>query len=141
LVFHRAFDRVTDQLGALEELCELGFQRILTSGGAATASQGIVRIQQLATAAAGRIEILPGGGIRANNVMALLNCPEITQLHTSCSSQRQSEPAHRKMGAAGNTLPFSNATTSIVDDSEACLSADSSLLDDLLRVVRSTRPL
>jgi copper homeostasis protein CutC len=82
-VFHRAFEFVADQPSALEELIGLGFQRVLTSGGAATAAEGSAAIAKLVRAAAGRIEILPGGGIRPDNAMQLLNETGCRQVHGS----------------------------------------------------------
>ncbi|MDR2378151.1 MAG: copper homeostasis protein CutC [Bifidobacteriaceae bacterium] len=72
VTFHRAFDVVADRLTALAELVELGFVRVLTSGGAATARLGIAELSRLALAAAGRIEILAGGGVTAADVPALI---------------------------------------------------------------------
>ena len=71
-IFHRAFDRIRDQLAALETLMDLGFTRVLTSGGAPTALQGARKIRSFVQRAAGRIEILPAGGIRENNVEAVV---------------------------------------------------------------------
>jgi copper homeostasis protein CutC len=82
-VFHRAFDFLNDRFSALEELVGLGFQRVLTSGGEATAAEGSAAIAKLVRAAAGRIEILPGGGIRPDNVMQLLHETGCRQVHGS----------------------------------------------------------
>jgi copper homeostasis protein len=82
-VFHRAFDRVKDQMVALQTLMDLGFTRILTSGGAPTALSGARRIRQFVERAAGRIEILPAGGIRENNVEAVVLQTGCEQVHLS----------------------------------------------------------
>ena len=63
-VFHRAFDALPDPLDALERLIDLGFRRVLTSGGRGTALEGADTIRRLIERADGRIEILPGGGVR-----------------------------------------------------------------------------
>ncbi len=60
-VFHRAFDRTENLMRSLDQLIELGFSRVLTSGGAASAGGGIAMLATLNRHAAGRIEILPGG--------------------------------------------------------------------------------
>ncbi len=83
IVFHRAFDRIKDQVGALETLMDLGFTRVLTSGGAPTALAGARRIRALVERAAGRIEILPAGGIRENNVEAVVMQTGCEQVHLS----------------------------------------------------------
>lgn len=82
-VFHRAFDFLHDQPAALEELIELGFERVLTGGGAATAGEGAAEIARLVRRAGGRIDILPGGGIRPENVGELLRVTGCDQVHAS----------------------------------------------------------
>jgi copper homeostasis protein len=82
-VFHRAFDESSDQLRALETLIEMGITRVLTSGGAATALEGVARIRTLVERAAGRIEILPAGGIREENVEAVVKQTGCQQVHLS----------------------------------------------------------
>ena len=67
-VFHRAFDVVPDPLRALDELIDLGFTRVLTSGQQKTALEGSELIRGLGDRARGRIEVLPGAGVRAHNV-------------------------------------------------------------------------
>ena len=66
--FHRAFDFVPDKSAALETLIELGFNRLLTSGGAPTAKEGLAVIKQLVKQANGRIEIMAGSGINSQNI-------------------------------------------------------------------------
>ena len=82
-VFHRAFDRLPDQLEGLETLAGLGVTRVLTSGGAKTALEGADRIRALVERAAGRIEILPGGGIREYNVEEVVRRTGCDQVHLS----------------------------------------------------------
>jgi copper homeostasis protein len=80
-VFHRAFDALPDPFEALEILVELGFQRILTSGGRGTALQGVETLSRLQEQAAGRIEILPGGGVRRENAAEIVSRTGIRQVH------------------------------------------------------------
>lgn len=91
LVFHRAFDLTPDPFEGLETLISLRFTRILTSGGcaAATETAAIERIAALNERAAGRIEILPGSGIRADNVGALLQRTKSGQIHAACRERRR----------------------------------------------------
>jgi copper homeostasis protein len=71
--FHRAFDRLTDMKEGLEQIIQMGFQSILTSGGARTAREGINRLNELREQAAERICIMPGGGIRSENISSIKN--------------------------------------------------------------------
>lgn len=108
-VFHRAFDFLYDLPAALEELIELGFERVLTSGGAATAADGEATIAELVRRADGRIGILPGGGIRPNNVARLLAETRCDQVHASlrCVAHNQLLYDHpllgRQMGGGSAT--------------------------------------
>lgn len=85
-VFHRAFDCVPDRQTALNQLIELDFDRILTSGGAASAADAssIESLARLIDRAAGRIDILPGGGIRPENVTSIIKGTRCTSIHSSC---------------------------------------------------------
>ncbi len=84
VVFHRAFDRVTNPFEAIDELAARGFQRILTSGENAFKVNPIAQLKALVIHAAQRIGILPGGGIRAQNGALILNETGATELHASC---------------------------------------------------------
>jgi copper homeostasis protein len=81
LTFHKAFDVVRDQAEALETLVALGIARVLTSGGAATAWEGRARLATLGRQAAGRIVVMPGGGIVAAHAAALVAETGATELH------------------------------------------------------------
>ncbi|XAL98625.1 hypothetical protein OT109_13670 [Phycisphaeraceae bacterium D3-23] len=82
-VFHRAFDLTPAPMDAIETLIELGFCRVLTSGQASTAFAGAGTIGALTKKAAGRIELLPGGGVRPDNVAQLMQFTGCTQMHGS----------------------------------------------------------
>lgn len=88
-VFHRAFDRLEEPFSGLDELADLGFHRVLTSGGPPTALEGIATLRQLVEKASGRLEIVAAGGVRAGNAKALLDAG-LKQLHASCKAPFQS---------------------------------------------------
>jgi copper homeostasis protein len=81
---HRAFDLVPDMEAALETAIALGFSRILTSGGAATAVEGAARIAALVKQARGRISIMPGSGVTSANAGGLAALG-IKEIHGSCA--------------------------------------------------------
>ncbi len=85
LTLHRVIDIVDDPIAAIEAAVSLGFHRILTSGGAATAPQGAEGLQRLHDAARDRIEIMAGGGIKSSNLSELMAATTITSFHASCS--------------------------------------------------------
>lgn len=83
--FHRAFDVVKDLQAALETLRALGIQRVLTSGGAATAEEGIAVLRQLVAQAGESLTILPGGGVNRRNARRIIKETGATEIHGSCS--------------------------------------------------------
>lgn len=83
---HRAFDLVPEPLAALETAVALGFERILTSGGAVTAPEGLEALVRLHRAARGRIGIMPGSGLTPANIAPLLAALPVSEVHSSCSA-------------------------------------------------------
>ncbi|KAF7936844.1 hypothetical protein EAE99_002193 [Botrytis elliptica] len=71
--FHRAFDRIESARmnEELEVLIDLNFTSLLTSGGAPTSVEGVVQLRKLVQQAAGRIDIIVGGGVRSKNLEGL----------------------------------------------------------------------
>ncbi len=88
LVFHRAFDQLTNQLAAIEILIELGVDRILTSGGRPTAEAGLDRLCELNHRFGQFIEILPAGGITQSNALKIVTATGCRQIHGSFRSTR-----------------------------------------------------
>lgn len=84
--FHRAFDMVKDHFNALEELIEIGADRILTSGGEQTALKGKDLLKDLVEKASGRIVIMPGSGISHENILSLKKHTGAKEFHCSAKS-------------------------------------------------------
>lgn len=72
MTFHRAFDQVPNHFEAMDTLRELGIQRVLTSGGIGNATDNIEVLGELIEEANDDIIIMPGGGIRTENLPTLL---------------------------------------------------------------------
>jgi copper homeostasis protein len=89
LTFHRAFDVTRDPHASLETLVQLGIDRVLTSGQATEAWDGRALIASLVTQAAGRIGIMPGGGVNEENAAALLRETATTELHVRGATLRR----------------------------------------------------
>ena len=83
VTFHRAFDECRHLPAALEMLIELGVNRVLTSGGAKTAAEGVEEIRELVRQANGRIQILPGGGVDQENVARIVQRTGVSEVHFS----------------------------------------------------------
>lgn len=81
IVFHRAVDATRDMRSAVEQLVEQGVTRVLTSGGAPSVEAGLASIAELVQRHRLRIEILPGGGVRAGNAARIVRETGVSQIH------------------------------------------------------------
>ena len=82
--FHLAWEQAVDLSQALETLVGLGVQSVRTTGGAGLtgkAKDGLAQSRALAEQAAGRIDILPAGGINAKNVARIVAGTGLTNVH------------------------------------------------------------
>ena len=105
MTLHRAFDFVSDQAAALEIAIEMGFERVLTSGGALTAMAGAEQIAALVAQAKGRIRILAGAGVRASNVAELVRRTGVREVHGSFGGPLPGADPASKLGAMGFVPP------------------------------------
>ncbi len=102
LTLHRAFDLTPDFQAALDSAVALGFERILTSGGAKTAPEGLEELVGIVKNAAGRISIMPGSGLTQATVGDLLDRLPVFEVHSSCSL---AEPAQDSRAVALGFAP------------------------------------
>ncbi|MBI9018135.1 MAG: copper homeostasis protein CutC [Phycisphaerae bacterium] len=98
IVFHRAFDVTPNPFVALEQLIDMGIDRILTSGQEDSVPQGIPLLKQLIEKAGERIEILPGGGIKQHNAAFVIKQTGTKMIHiaafkTMIDNSCQNRPA------------------------------------------------
>ncbi len=104
LTFHRAFDRAANPKKALEEIIDLGFHRILTSGQKNTAPEGVELISDLVKIAGNRIIILPGSGVDESN---------LKDLHANCNAKEYHSSAKILVNSNKNSIPLSNNLDSL----------------------------
>lgn len=95
ITFHRAFDMCNDLEQGLEDLIELGCERVLTSGAAASALAGATRIKALIKQAAGRISIMPGAGVKTDNIAEIIHITGAIEFHASAKHAVKSEMQFR----------------------------------------------
>lgn len=88
--FHRAFDVSVDYFDSLEKIISCGFDRILTSGGKNSVSQGLETIKELLQKAGDRISIMPGGGTKPSHVLELGTTGFLKEIHASCKMWKPS---------------------------------------------------
>ena len=110
VTFHRAFDRCRDPFEALEQLVQIGCERILTSGQQPTVNEGMDLISQLNKVADHRIIIMPGSGVRRENLATLAEKTGCTEFH---SSLRGKAPSKMKFIHAA----FENSAESYINNS------------------------
>lgn len=82
-VFHRAIDVVPDWRAAFDVLMDLGIARVLTSGQQASVPLGLETVKAMREYGAGRIQVMPGGGVRLQNAGDILARTGCTQIHAS----------------------------------------------------------
>ena len=105
VVFHRAFDVVPEPLTALDQLIDLGVTRVMTSGQETNAYNGAANIAQYLQHAAGRIEVLPAGGINRFTLSDVVNRTGCDQVHASLSTgSKDRSGAARPQVSFGGTL-------------------------------------
>ena len=95
VTFHRAIDVSVDPVAAVHACARCGVHRILTSGGAPAALDGVALIRQMVEAAAGRLVIAVGGGVSEDNARDIARRTGADELHGSLRSTRQSEMRFR----------------------------------------------
>lgn len=127
LVSHRAFDLTPDPYAALEQMIDLGFDRVLTSGQRSTAAEGAELIAGLVRAAKGRIQILPACGIEAANVADLVARTGVDQVHLAAFAPIRDPLTREGAVAFGNAPPE--------DDVHAYMLADAGQISDVVGAV------
>ena len=118
VAFHRAFDMSNDLEMALEDSIELGFVRILTSGSAENAFNGIEAIAKLVKQADGRIEIMTGAGINHQNILEIREKTGAFVFHSSARVKVASQMNYRnsltKMGNIKDEYQHEQTSTELV---------------------------
>lgn len=115
VTFHRAFDVCRDARQGLEDLVALGVNRVLTSGQEESCLEGQELIAALQKQAAGRIIIMPGGGLTPRNVGRIVAATGVAEVHLAARHSVESGMKHRNprvfMGGTLRPPEFSWQTT------------------------------
>jgi copper homeostasis protein len=103
VTFHRAIDQCSNYQKAIEDIIELGCERVLTSGLANKAPQGVDVITQMVQQSEGRLTVMAGSGVSALNGVDIIKKTGVSELHLSGATTRTSKMAqvidNAKMGA------------------------------------------
>ena len=105
--YHRAFDMSADLCQSMEQVVEAGADRILTSGGASTAVEGMKTLRSLVDLANGRVIVMACGGIDDKNVQHIVKQTGVREIHVGLRTPTQSPMRHRNghisMGSLKNS--------------------------------------
>lgn len=117
VTFHRAFDSTPNLFEALDSVMGLGCDRILSSGGAVTAMEGMGILKGLVDAAVGNISIMPGSGINPENLLRLIEYTGAHEFHASASVVKESSMKHQNKllhfgdpGLSSNAIKVTSAS-------------------------------
>ncbi|OUS05237.1 hypothetical protein A9Q96_12330 [Rhodobacterales bacterium 52_120_T64] len=108
---HRVIDTVADALEAIDQTVDLGFERILSSGGSVNAMKGMEQLKSMQDYANGRIEIMAGSGVNIENAIEIMNSTGVRSLHSSCSISVAVPAAFSKLGFSGEIEPRTDVMT------------------------------
>lgn len=102
VTFHRAFDRASHPLEALEQVIACGCTRILTSGQLPEAYNGKELIRQLVDQSGERIIIMPGSGVRSKQIAELAQFTGAKEFHSSARKTKPSLMVYQNEGMQEN---------------------------------------
>lgn len=98
ITYHRYFDDNYNMEQNLETIIDAGCHRLLTSGGAMTAEEGIEKLRSIVRQADGRIQIMAGAGISPQNVSKIIHETGVCEVHASCKGVKAQEQRHDSRG-------------------------------------------
>jgi copper homeostasis protein len=90
VTFHRAIDLAPQMEEALEQVIDAGADRILTSGGAPSALEGIDQITRLVKGAEHRIGVMICGKVREDNIAEIAGKTRAVEFHASLRKPKKS---------------------------------------------------
>jgi copper homeostasis protein len=96
VTFHRAIDVSRDLLQALEDVISTGAARVLTSGGQPSIVKGAAMVAKMVEAAKDRIIVMPGCGVRPENVLSIIETTGASEVHIALEEEQQSGMQFRK---------------------------------------------
>ncbi len=120
VTLHRAFDMCKDPIETLEAAISLKLHTILTSGQENDCRKGAPMLQKLVEQAAGRIDILAGGGVDAELIKQLYQVTGCTSYHMSGKSILASKMQYRNSNVNMGFPAFSEYEIYQTDESKIC---------------------
>lgn len=109
VTFHRAFDRSRDLSKSLQQLIDLGFDRVLTSGGEVNVDEGKEAVRQLQQQYGNEIIVMPGCGVSSANARAIVDYCGVREIHATAKTTVLS-------GSLFQKLPFTDGRQESSED-------------------------
>jgi len=117
VTFHRAFDFVPDLGGALETIIATGVTRVLSSGGALMAREGVATLASLVAQAGDRLVVMAGGGVREENVKEIVDGSGVREVHVRLTRLTRGEGPPLRAGVkVRKALPDDEAAWEETDE-------------------------
>ena len=129
ITFHRAFDMTRNLAEAMEHIIGLGIKRILTSGGQPDVPNGIATLAELVRLAAGRVSLMPGGGVTDDNLGEIVLATGVTEIHLSARHPVRGGMSHVNPHCAMGTYSQADEYTWRVASEEKIRLAKSRLVE------------
>jgi copper homeostasis protein len=104
LTFHRAVDMTLNYEEAIEQIIEIGFTRILTSGHTDNVEKGIETLAEMQSKHGSQIQIMAGGGVKSSNI-ELLQQANLKYIHCSASMSKI-DKTNYKLGQNSSDLSY-----------------------------------
>lgn len=115
--FHRAIDRSRNYFQAAKDICDLGFERILSSGAALHVMDGLDNLKQIQTDLGKHIHIMPGAGVSLANAKKIIAFTACSEIHATCKQNV------RSMDGSANLVFNDSQTISIFHEIEQLVEA------------------
>lgn len=113
--FHRAIDASANLQESLNKIIHLGFQRVLTSGGKNSLSEGLDQVLELLHLAKDQLIVMPGGGLKPSHVPILKASGYLKEIHSSCKLGKASSNQFTKTELSFSSTPLDYSTIFGID--------------------------
>lgn len=113
--FHRAIDASANLQDSLKKIMQLGFQRVLTSGGKNSLTEGIDQVLELLQLAQDQMIVMPGGGLKPSHVPILKASGYLKEIHASCKLAKPSVNQYTNPELSFSSAPLDYSTIFGID--------------------------
>jgi copper homeostasis protein len=113
--FHRAIDASANLQDSLKKIMQLGFQRVLTSGGKNSLTEGLDQVVDLLHLAQDQLIVMPGGGLKPAHVPILKASGYLKEIHASCKLAKPSTNQFTNPELSFSSAPLDYSTILGID--------------------------